>query len=190
MARLLQDPRARATVNVQDNRGYTALHHVCELGDETVVFPLVKLLLQAGANPFIRDDFDESPWNALRQDYPTYHTVFALFEQVRGGAENAILLAKARRLVVAANSNTVARRYTRYMEGRPLPQVSLTPVEEEEEDESRELRTLLAFTLGMGGGPENAGMPRDVFRLVLDLLMPTWDPLRRMDSGIESLIDG
>jgi len=32
----------------------------------------------------------------------------------------------------------------------------------------------------MEGGPENTGMPRDVFRGVfMDLLMPTWDPLRQ-----------
>jgi len=32
----------------------------------------------------------------------------------------------------------------------------------------------------MEGGPENTGMPRDVFRGVfMDLLMPTWDLLRQ-----------
>ena len=31
----------------------------------------------------------------------------------------------------------------------------------------------------MGGGPKGEGMPRDVFRVVLDLVMPFWDPLRR-----------
>ena len=38
---------------------------------------------------------------------------------------------------------------------------------------------MLAFLLGIDGGPENTGMPRDVFRVVLDLVMPSWDPLRR-----------
>ena len=41
----------------------------------------------------------------------------------------------------------------------------------------------MAFVLGMKGGWENMGMPRDVFRVVMDLLMPSWDPLRRKDVG-------
>jgi hypothetical protein len=32
----------------------------------------------------------------------------------------------------------------------------------------RKLRTLLAFVLGMEGGPEGEGMSRDVFRVVLN----------------------
>ena len=42
---------------------------------------------------------------------------------------------------------------------------------------------MLAFLLGMKGGPAGEGIPRDVFRIVLDLLMPSWDPLRRKDSS-------
>lgn len=53
---------------------------------------------------------------------------------------------------------------------------------DEEEEEGRNLRTLLAFLAGMEGG----GMPRDVFRLVMDLLMPKWDPLRRGVAGDRS----
>jgi hypothetical protein len=34
-------------------------------------------------------------------------------------------------------------------------------------------------------GPEGKGMPRDVFRTVLDLLMSAWDPLRRGVAGAE-----
>jgi len=73
--------------------------------------------------------------------------------------------------------------------------VVLTPVmddhidEEEEEEEKGEeynkLRMLVAFLLGMEGGPEGGGMPQDVFRVVLDLLMPSWDPLRRGVADME-----
>jgi hypothetical protein len=49
----------------------------------------------------------------------------------------------------------------------------------EDEEESGKFRTMLNFLLGIGGGPEGGGMPRDVFRVVLDLLMPAWDPLRK-----------
>ena len=71
-------------------------------------------------------------------------------------------------------------------QGQPLPGVALQPVpggqadgEDEDEVEARKFRTMLDFLLGMGGGPKGDGMPRDVFRAVLDLLMPAWDPLRK-----------
>ena len=71
-------------------------------------------------------------------------------------------------------------------QGQPLLGVALVPVaggqldsEDEDEDEGRKFRTVLAFLLGMEGEPEGDGMPRDVFRVVLDLLMPVWDPLRK-----------
>jgi hypothetical protein len=41
----------------------------------------------------------------------------------------------------------------------------------------------MAFLLEVVGGWKNTGMPRDVFRVMLDLLMPTWDPLRRKSAG-------
>ena len=41
----------------------------------------------------------------------------------------------------------------------------------------------MAFLLGMEGGWKSAGMLRGVFRVVLDLLMPSWDPLRRRNAG-------
>ena len=37
----------------------------------------------------------------------------------------------------------------------------------------------MEFMFGMGGGPKGEGMPRDVFRVVLDLFMPSWDLLQR-----------
>lgn len=68
-------------------------------------------------------------------------------------------------------------------QGKPLPRVGLVlPMTDCHNDDERaacKLRTTVAFILGMEGGPEGEGMPRDVFRVVLDMLMPVWDPLRR-----------
>jgi hypothetical protein len=52
--------------------------------------------------------------------------------------------------------------------------------EDEDEEECRKLRITLAFMCGVG----REAMPRDVFWLVLDLLMPFWDPLRRKAPGL------
>lgn len=52
------------------------------------------------------------------------------------------------------------------------------------------MRKLVAFVLGIKGGPGNAGMPMDMFRLVLDMLMPSWGPLRGRDAGICQQVEG
>ena len=71
-----------------------------------------------------------------------------------------------------------------------MPRVALAPLTEEnqnddekEKESRRKLRTALAFLCGV----ERAGMPRDVFRVVLDLVMPAWDPLRRRGGGGQQL---
>jgi hypothetical protein len=56
--------------------------------------------------------------------------------------------------------------------------VALSPVMDGPNDD--ELRTKLAWLVGVEGG---GGMLRDVFRVVLDLLMPWWHSLRRKAQG-------
>jgi len=66
------------------------------------------------------------------------------------------------------------------LRGEPLPRLALAPLTGgQDEAEDRNFHTTLTFLLGMDGGSEGEGMPRDVFRVVLDMLMPRWDPLRR-----------
>ena len=117
----------------------------------------------------------------VQQHYPTHHALIALLEQTLAEAEKASFLVKARRLAVAANSNIVTPPC---LHGR-LPRVALMQLAdgqiggEEEGEEGRKLRTTLAFMCGLG----REGMPRDVFRVVMDLLMQSWDPLRRTNTG-------
>jgi len=187
VARLLQDPRVRATVNMQSNTGRTALHYACMFGKPDVAALNVHILLQAVANPIFTDNEGWTPVALLRQRHPTYHAAIALLEQALTEAEKTWLLVKARRLAVAANSNTVAPSclQSRAAQGKPLPGVTLVSVMrghndgEDEEEESRKLRTTLAFMCWVG----REGMPQDVFRVVVDLLMPSWDPLRRGIAG-------
>ena len=53
--------------------------------------------------------------------------------------------------------------------------------------EARKLRTLMWFLLGVEGKPEGVAMPQDVFPVVLDLLMPLWNPLQRKPGAGSSL---
>ena len=150
-------------------------------------------LLQAGANPIITNNIGMNALAWVRNERPDDHTAIALLEQypnAQKDAEKAWLLVKAHRLAVATTSNTVAPSclQARVAGGQCLPHAALAPLtdgqnegEEEkgEREEHRKLRTTLAFMCGLG----RESMPRDVFRVVMDLLMPSWDPLRRKDAG-------
>jgi len=127
----------------------------------------------------------QTPLDMVRQRHPNHHDVIALLKQAMIEVEKASLLVKARRLAVAANSNAgvpscLQRRVAR---GRPLPRVALAPLtggqNGEEEGEGRKLRTNLAFLCGL----RREGMPRDVFRVVMDLLKQPRDPFRRKGAG-------
>jgi hypothetical protein len=59
-----------------------------------------------------------------------------------------------------------------------------------EDEEARGLRKMMEFLLGMGGGPKGDGMPREVFREVLNFLMPSWDPLRVAVAGAGPQLQG
>lgn len=160
----------------------------------------MRLLLQAGSDPALKNRQRQTALDCLREELFPKPAAIAVLEQVPD-AEKTSILVKAGRLVSAATSTTMAPSdlQSRVARGKPLPRLLLrrmvlTPVtgghdEDDEEDEGHKLRVLVAFILGVGG-PEGKGMPRDVFRLVLNLLMPTWDPLRRGVVGMEmSLID-
>ena len=151
--------------------------------------PKARLLLQAGTDPTITglEGYAALPW--IQRLIRTYHDTIALLKHALVEAEKASLLVKARRLTVAATTSTAAapsyvqRRMAR---GQPLPHVALAPVAgqqnglcaDEEAKEARKLQTTLAFMCGLG----REGMPRDVLRVVMDLLMPSWNPLRRKSA--------
>ena len=198
MARLLEDPRVRATVNVHDTGGNTALHLArCNNRDETASTSIIHLLLQAGANPAVTNNAGEMPLVSFRKYNPTHHTTIALLEQAPD-AEKTSLLVKARlagAATAATAGNTVVPSclQARAAGVQPLPAVVLQPAaplgratgsRSTRAGEHSKSCNLMAFVLGMEGGPENTGIPRDVFRGVfVDLLMPRWDPLRRKHTG-------
>jgi hypothetical protein len=187
VARLLQDPRVRATINVQDKNKKTALYHACATNKKNEAASKVHLLLQAGADLLITHNKRETPLDVVRQRRPTYHATIALLEQypvAKQDAEKASILVMTR-LAAAATRNTVAPSC---LKGR-LPHVTLAPLtagqndgEErgEEGEEGRKLRTTVAFLCGVG----REGMPEDVFEDVfLELLQPSWDPHWRKMGG-------
>lgn len=144
---------------------------------------MIHLVLQAGTNLLIKDKTGKTPLAYFQSERPSYLTAIAFLEQVPD-AEKAHLIIKARRLVVAATSTRVVplclqRRIAR---GQPLPCVALLPEtdgrNEGKHEEDHTFRSTLAFLLGLEGGPGGGHMRAGVFVVVLDMLMPSWDPLR------------
>lgn len=179
VGRLLQDPRVRANVNAQDCTGDTALHIACDQVDEGEVPAIIHSLLQAGADANLLNAEDgTTPLSILQYFHPSHPTTLALVQQIPD-AEKVSFLAKVRRLVMATTSATTLS----FLQGRVVRRVSLPRVtlarlkrgqKGDNEKAKGKLRTMLAWLVGL----ERRSAPADVFGLVLDLLMPVWDPLR------------
>jgi len=182
----LAGPRGATSLTIQ------ALHG----GDDEQQAPIFQLLLEAGATIKKRDRLLAH----LRKRHPYPYATIALVEQA-SDAERTSLLVKARRLVIAATNPTVTPSYLQDRVQQLMPRVTLLPAitdyggemgynklgamllfrfgqwagPREGDEERRKFHSMVTFLLG--GGPESEGMPRDVFRLVMDFLMPYWDPL-------------
>jgi len=180
VARLLQDPRVRATINMQDVDGRTAFHHACCKYGVTAKKALnVDLLLQAGADLSIANKDGQTPMALLRQHRPFHYAAIALLEQAPDAGKSSLLV-KARRLVVAAASNAMLASclQSRIEQGQPLPRVALMRLagtSKRIKEERQKFRITIAFLCGMG----REAMPCDMFGVVLDFLILSWDPLRR-----------
>ena len=130
VARLLQEPRVRAIVNFQNNKGRTALHQAFMwVGGIHAGSSIVRLLLQVGADPTIIDKGGLAPLAYLQKYYPTHQATMALLEHALADAEKTSLLVKARRLVITAR-NAVAPSYLQghVARGQPLPHVAQASV--------------------------------------------------------------
>lgn len=182
IARLLEDPRIRAILNVRNVPGDTALYWACTHKSDEQQHAQVLLLLQAGADASIKGKKKETPLKMLLRLHPSHRITIALLEEALD-AEKTALLIKARCLVkVASTAAPPSYLHSRVTRGQPLPHVAQTPVaggSNTKKKKDLKLHTMLAFVCGMEGGPEGEGMPRKAFLVVLDFLMPTWDPVRK-----------
>lgn len=200
----LKDPRVRATINVRESYSRTALHCVC-ISPSIRLPSTLSLLLKAGADSTVSDQGGRTPLASCQQhlrQYPSsdiaiswYGRGICVLDEAFIDAEKTSLLVKARRLVVAATAPAMAPSYMQNRVARCLflPHVTMARLMDAQNDEQeggRKVHSLMVYLLAMGGGPKGEGMPRDVFLLVLDFLMPSWDPLRRGLVGVGALKQG
>ena len=148
---------------MQDDEGNTALHRAFLSHDpEEAVARKAHLLLQAGGSPLKINNDGETPLALVQFYHPDYLPFTVLLEQALAEAEKASLLVKARRLAVAANSNSVAPSclQARMARGQTLPRVVLMPLaggNKRTRERRRTRRGLVGFLLGMEDGPKGGG---------------------------------
>lgn len=72
IARLLEDPRIRAIVNMRNVPGDTALHWACNHKSDKQQHAQVLLLLQAGADASIKGKKKDTALKMLRRLHPSH----------------------------------------------------------------------------------------------------------------------
>lgn len=204
--RLLEDPRVVAGLEEESTNRYTALHLACTCREYALTIPL---LLQAGADPtaIIAGNID-SHLRVYMSDVEVYPEAIELVRALADiNCKRTSLLVHALRVVMISaralaastalglregNCEGDKRRHDaanmpsylngRIAQGQPLPRLELTPEGPDAAEDELRFRGAMAFVLGLEGG----GMPRDVFRGVfMDLLMPSWHPLRKQETEQE-----
>jgi hypothetical protein len=190
-------------LDARDQYGTTALHRAPQGGKAEIV----RLLLQAGADPTIRNNYGRTPLDVARR--MGYQSCI-LFLEPAIAPQYARSLLKARALLDAALAVSKARNDAadkgeppavqqqekalaaapaylkgRVAEGRALPAVLVQAVGEDQEQER--LLACLKYALGLEGGggwhegegpAPQEGMVKEVFVELCELLVPTWDRAR------------
>lgn len=204
------DRGGRATVNTQVSwedvsRLFTPLHLACHMGrrgESQQQLRIIELLLGAGADLTITDALGWTAEDILRERHPDCEAALDLFAGVPGSRQAAMLV-HARLLVMASHGviSIPPPTKTRSRREAVVAHVELTPMPRrgrsacivgkrgwKESEEARKLRNLVASLIGLDVGVEGRAMPRlprYVFVLVMNMLMPRWDPLRKGVKGLE-----
>jgi uncharacterized protein len=187
-------------MDVVDRWGMTALHTAADQDHNDIV----QLLLQAGANPTVRDMSRRTPLDIAQAR--GHEPCIALLRHAMAEPPRHRALLKARALLDAAFAIPKARKDAadkgeppsmqeekalaaapaylkgRVAEGRQLPAVAV--VEGEEGYEIEELLACLKYVLGLEGGggwhegegpAPQEGMLKELFVELCELLVPKWD---------------
>ncbi len=187
---------------VENEHGWTALHLAAI--DDRLHLQILPLLLDAGANPTIRDSYGDTPLDVAQRKG------IALLEAAIAEPQRPRYLLKARDLLDAALAISEARKDAadkgeppavqreqavavapaylkrRVAEGRALPAVEVVEGQGHGESEEKVV-ACLKYALGLEGGTDFAaeggggdasapqGMVREVMIELCELLVPKWD---------------
>jgi hypothetical protein len=181
-------------LNTADNRGDTVLHEAARTNRAEIV----AFLLQAGADPTIPNNNGHTPLDLAR--FAGHQPRIALLQSSLAASHAARALLKHRALIDAAYAIPKARNDAadkgeppamqqdkalaaapaylkgRVAEGRALPAVQVMEEEESADAEKEQLVACVKYALGLAGGEEEgAGMVKEVFVELCEMVVPTWD---------------
>lgn len=156
---VVESINARVGDSLEWARGFTAFHFACASKSHSEQPTILRLLLAAGADPRMLDGQGRTHLQIMRRHGYAYSASATVLEEEVPDAERAAYLLRIRRLVVKK-------------QGAELSEEEEGGVGEEE----AEWRRLAAFVAGLGAG---GGCGRDVFTVVMDMLLPLWAPLRK-----------
>jgi hypothetical protein len=167
VACLLEDKRVRDSINTTvtaggSYRGSTAFHLACSQDADDVI-PILRLLLEAGADPRLLDGEGRTPTQVFQQTRPynfppSPEKMAALAVLLKEAVESTreVYLIMVRRRLVMERQEVALRE-----EGKGG----------DNSDENQDWRRLVAYVV--------SDLPAGMFANVMDLLLPAWAPLRR-----------
>lgn len=159
---LLEDRRVVDSINTVVTslplKGDTALHFACRDVSSNQL-SILRLLLAAGADSQIRDAQGRTPLQLLREKQPNNTKAIAVFEKELVDVQRAACLVRIRRLVVARRGVTLRNEDEAQVAGGATGDVA----------------RMLAYVASVSEGED--GCRKDVFTLVMEIILPTWSPL-------------
>ena len=132
MDRLLQEKGALTTINLEDLVfGRTALHITFEPVEENeAASEITKLLLLAGANPFLQDSQGRTPLQLLQQQRPNDHASKRLLQEAMADGGRTFFLHRVRYLSDVAHILAKTLTKAALTTFRPrLPRIKLAPTQ-------------------------------------------------------------
>jgi hypothetical protein len=190
------------------SNGATALHLACsghELTTAWVRHQVLELLLRADANPIILNGYRQTSLDTLRGSHPDNHDGIALFEQTVAETQRNLVLAKARQIndtnralakvktetrrkILASTPISLKERVRKEQHRQQQVEQLMTTMPRAEvhspvflDEQAEKLHAALQYVLRAEALGETGGMSADVFKDLMDMMAPRWDPLRRRD---------
>lgn len=188
VARLLEDPRVRASVDTvargDDFNSFSALHLACYFNNvtPTAKLALLRHLLVAGADPTLPNRHGQNSLQILREDPPVEPLELTLVEEAMDGQLAASLI-KARQVVVGAGLSEAWQCIKRARLERGEEWLSIELDTEDKEWEN--FGGLMAFLMGVQSKEGRSGMPQGVFVAVMSMIIPPWHALQKGMKGVE-----
>ena len=188
VARLLEDPRGRASIDTvvrgEDFEGFSALHLACWHNNitPTAKLAILRHLLEAGADPTLPNRHGRNSLQVLQERPSVEPLELALIEEAMDGQRAASLI-KARRVVVGAGRSEAQQciKRARLGRGEGLPSIEL----DTEDEEGDNFGSLMAFLMGLQSKEGTSGMPQGVFVGMMSMIIPPWHALREGIKGDE-----